>query len=480
MACPIALECGVSKIDVSRHIKKSTDRIAKSPGLYLYSIRMGLPSSDNSQTGVFEPAAGVIVAGRYKLERRVGAGGMGSVWEARDKVLDCPIAIKLVPDTSDGDDGDRPITRFMREARLAASVQHPSVVRTTDFGVHEEMPFIAMELLRGQSLASHIEESGSLDPPAAVRIAIAVLRGLQAAHDAGVVHRDIKPDNVLLVGDGDAVFPKLIDFGISLGTVREKRVSAVTTNGHVFGTPTYMAPEQARGLETDGRADIYAVGIVLYEMLTGTLPFEASNPVDLMAMVVRDTAPTAHEVAPHVPKSLSRVIEKAMAKTPEERFASARDMASALSDSMPDSINPDATGPIRLMQASSGLPFESIAPIWVIGGAIAILLLAAFVATRFGSPDSKEPPAALAAEVAPNVPVEGSAVNEELEVNEPESDAPETETEEGATTESSEAPVTPVTPNMEEAETPRPTSRPTMRHSRSNMRRGGIIRQLDY
>ncbi|MFK8002646.1 MAG: protein kinase [Polyangiales bacterium] len=301
----------------------------------------------------FLAKADELLAGRYRLLRPIGEGGMGGVWEATDQVLGCPIALKLVPEKHLSGNREQQVQRFLREARLAAQVQHPAVVRVTDFGVHEDTPYIAMELLEGESLADRMYRLPFLEIDEAVQICIGVLRGLCAAHQAGIVHRDIKPENVQLVSTIEGLYPKLIDFGISLGTDRNNnRVSAVTTNGHVFGTPLYMSPEHARGADIDGRADLYSLGIMLFEMLARQAPFNAETPADMMAAIVRDLPTPPCELRPTISKELSDVVMKALSKDPDDRYAKANEMAQALAAAAPGA-RPDTTGPVTT--ATSGV-----------------------------------------------------------------------------------------------------------------------------
>lgn len=301
----------------------------------------------------FLAKADELLAGRYRLHRPIGEGGMGGVWEATDQVLGCPIALKLVPEKHLSGDREQQVQRFLREARLAAQVQHPAVVRVTDFGVHEDTPYIAMELLEGESLADRMYRLPFLEIDEAVQICIGVLHGLCAAHRAGIVHRDIKPENVQLVSTVEGLYPKLIDFGISLGTDRNNnRVSAVTTNGHVFGTPLYMSPEHARGADIDGRADQYSLGIVLFEMIARQAPFKAETPADMMAAIVRDIPTPPCELRPTISKELSDVVMKALSKDPDDRYVNANEMAKALAAAAPGA-RPDSTGPVTT--ASSGV-----------------------------------------------------------------------------------------------------------------------------
>lgn len=300
---------------------------------------------------MFHPSPGAVVSDRYELQAPIGQGGMGGVWRAIDRVLQAPVALKVMLPTSDEPEAE--VTRFLREARLSASVQHPNVVRVTDFGTHEGAPFITMELLEGLSLAERLDQLPRLSIGESIQIVAAVLRGLAAAHDAGVVHRDVKPENVFLVEGADGVYPKLLDFGISLGTWGEERVSAVTTGGRVMGTPAYMAPEQARGLpDIDHRVDVYGVGAMLFEMICHRTPFVTELPGDLLVAIVRDAPPSPLELRPAVGEQLSGVVLKALEKDPEDRYVSARALRAALLAAAPPEValGADITGPISLKE----------------------------------------------------------------------------------------------------------------------------------
>ena len=257
---------------------------------------------------------------------------MGEVFRAHDVLLERPVALKLV------DVGDprrrKEITRsFLREARISAAIRHRNVVQILDFGTHaERIPYIVMELLEGESLADVLSRGEPLAFDWIIALIDQLLDGLAAAHDAGVVHRDLKPENIYLARTRAGTCPKIVDFGISkLIDNKGGAASITTTAGHVVGTPAYMSPEQARGVKSiDLRTDVYSVGVVLFELLSGELPFASENPGDLMVMIVTSPAPYLEHVLPGIPHALSDVVARALHKTPAERFADARELQDAL------------------------------------------------------------------------------------------------------------------------------------------------------
>lgn len=277
-----------------------------------------------------DPTQRPLVAGRYALETCVGRGGMGEVWEATDTRLQCPVAVKLL--NTHGNEGVELSRRFLREARLAAAVRHPNVVHATDFGLHEGVPFMVMEYCQGGDLLARVDR-GPLPIEDAVAITVSVLRGLGAIHDQGILHRDIKPENVFMVETPDGPLPKILDFGVSKVIAPETgRRSAMTTqHGFVIGTPHYMSPEAARGVkDLDERADIYSVGVLLYEMLTGTVPFDSANPGDLLLDVITGTAEPVTRLRPETPPAIVAVVERAMARERTDRFSDTREFVQAL------------------------------------------------------------------------------------------------------------------------------------------------------
>ena len=279
---------------------------------------------------------------------------MASVWRARDSTLERAVAVKLLF-ARDERDKQRLVQQFLREARIAASVHHRNVIHIVDFGSTEgQQPFMVMELLEGESLGHRMHREPPLELPEVVHIAALTLRGLAAVHDAGIIHRDLKPDNVFLTRDrAGAIFPKILDFGISRSTEpRSGRRSALTTrDGMIVGTPEYMSPEQARGMRTlDKRTDIYSMGCILYEALTGQLPFNCENVGDLIIQIVTSTPPSVNERKPSVPKAISDVIAKAMARSPDDRYQDAMEMQRALLMVAEELVD------ARLIQALSDAP----------------------------------------------------------------------------------------------------------------------------
>jgi serine/threonine-protein kinase len=254
-----------------------------------------------------------VAAGRYRLERRLGHGGMASVYLARDSVLDRPVAVKLLADNVAGDEGLR--KRFVREARLAARLSHPNVVSIYDTGADEGRPYIVMEYVDGATLADLLARE-TLEPEEARQLALQACRGLAHAHDAGLVHRDIKPQNLLLGRDGTL---KIADFGIA----RAAEGTALTQAGTVLGTAAYLSPEQALGEEVTAATDIYSLGAVVYELLTGRPPLEPESLADLADRQRRPAIAPVRELAPDLPRDLEDVVMRCLARNPAYRPRSA-------------------------------------------------------------------------------------------------------------------------------------------------------------
>jgi serine/threonine protein kinase len=274
-----------------------------------------------------------IIRERYRLDAMIGEGGMASVWRAWDLTLERPIAVKLLF-ARDARNEDVVVARFLREARIAASVQHRNVIHIVDFGTTPEgQPFMVMELLEGETLAARLRRSKPLPMNEVVQIGNLTLRGLAAVHAAGIIHRDLKPDNVYLKTEGDVVYPKILDFGISrsIEPASGPRSALTTRDGVIVGTPEYMSPEQARGVkQLDYRTDLYSMGVVLYEALTGELPYRSENVGDLIIKIVTGCAPTVHELMPSLPLAMSQVVARAMARIPGDRYPDATAMQEAL------------------------------------------------------------------------------------------------------------------------------------------------------
>ena len=275
---------------------------------------------------------GAVIGGRYRLLSLIGEGGMASVWRAEDDTLKRAVAIKVLYLRS-ARDPQSVIDQFLREARLAASVQHRNVIHTVDFGVTEDhMPFMVMELLHGESLADRMSRRPELRMDEVVHIANLTLRGLAAVHEAGIVHRDLKPQNIFLQRDAETVFPKILDFGISRSLTSGPQSAIATQQGLIVGTPEYMAPEQARGeADIDRRADIYAMGAIIYEGITGHVPFVCGSLAELIVKIVTTRPPALREVREDVPELISDCVEQAMSPDREERFSDAAVFRRALS-----------------------------------------------------------------------------------------------------------------------------------------------------
>jgi CheY-like chemotaxis protein len=272
-----------------------------------------------------DPAAlhlpeGHLLAGRYEIEQAVGFGAMGTVYRARDRELGDTVAVKVLRPELLADASI--VERFRAEVRLARRITHPTVVRTHDLGEAGGVHYLTMEYVEGLTARALLDSRGRLGAAAVLALATQLADGLDAAHAQGVIHRDIKPQNLLLDARGTL---KIMDFGVSRladGTGMDA--------GLLIGTPAYMAPEQILGEEIDERADLYAVGVVLFECLTGRLPFIADSPLALVGRVIREEPPAAIAVQPDVPAALSAVVERLMSRSRDERPASAQELRGLL------------------------------------------------------------------------------------------------------------------------------------------------------
>jgi serine/threonine protein kinase len=295
---------------------------------------------------VDDPMVGQVLAGSYEVTRVLGEGGMGRVYEARHRRLTGKrFAVKFLHQEL----ARQPeiVTRFQREAEAASGISHPNVVGVHDVNVTSEgQPYIVAELLQGEELGEYLERAGKLPVGDAVRVVRQICRALAAAHATGVVHRDVKPENIFLTGDVsrlETATVKVIDFGIS--KVSAAGAEALTKTGVVMGTPDYMAPEQARGDKVDTRADIYAVGAILYRALTGKKPFEGLDPMaTLTAVLVQEPErPTA--LNPEVPLALELVVQHAMAKDPGDRYPTMEALERELSAFDPELLSRPSAAP---------------------------------------------------------------------------------------------------------------------------------------
>jgi predicted Ser/Thr protein kinase len=272
-------------------------------------------------------AAGDLIAGRYELLELIGSGGMSSVWKAHDRLLDRVVAIKVLHEQFTAD--EEYVERFRREARSVAQLSHPNIVTVIDRGEDEGRQFIVFECVEGENLKQLVERTGRLPVRDALEMAIQMGRALAFAHARGLVHRDVKPQNVLLNEDGQA---KMTDFGIA----RSVDVHGVTITGTVLGTSEYIAPEQARGQRVDPLTDVYSLGVVLYELLTGSVPFQGENFVAIALRHVNEPPPSVLDRRPDAPPRVAMAVERAMAKRPEDRFHSMDEFVIELEDALAD------------------------------------------------------------------------------------------------------------------------------------------------
>ena len=262
--------------------------------------------------------------GRYRITGILGSGAMATVYKAHDPEIDRTIAIKVLkPELARNEDYR---VRFIREAKGAGTLSHPNIVTVYDVGEQDGLPYITMEFVDGVTLAQWLERNPRLSVPQTVAIGAQLASALGFAHKKGIVHRDIKPGNIMLVGDAHAV--KVTDFGIC--RIEGSEATQATRVGDVIGTPHYMSPEQVLGQPADSRSDVFSTGIVLYQMLTGELPFTGDTLVSVGMKIAKTDPRALQEVVPNVPASVRRVIDRALKKAPEKRFSDGEDMARAL------------------------------------------------------------------------------------------------------------------------------------------------------
>jgi len=322
-----------------------------------------------------------IVGGRYRLERQIGAGATARVWLAFDSVLERRVAIKMLAGQVGGDSAH--IERFRREARAVAKLQHPHIVAVLDSGEHDGMPFIVLEYVEGETLKERIRRVGRLTITEAVAFAIEVARALDAAHARGIVHRDVKPQNILLDPEAGA---KITDFGIA----RSGNEESLTVGGRVLGTTDYVSPEQALGHAVTGQSDLYSLGVVLYESLTGAPPFSAPNAVAVATMHVRDELPDLQQRRPQVSAALAAVVDRATAKHLARRYTDAKELIADLEEVLAleavrtgSAPGREATIVLRSLPAGTGrrLPIRFRHPAVLTG--VAVLAVAAMGAVAW-------------------------------------------------------------------------------------------------
>ncbi len=297
---------------------------------------------------------GTRLGGRYDVIRPLGWGGMAEVYLTVDRQLGREVAVKVIRERYAED--ERFVARFRREARAAASLSHPNVVAVHDVGVHEGSPFIVMEYVPGRTLAELLRDNGPMQPGRAAEVGEAVARALGAAHAAGIVHRDVKPGNVMLTADGRI---KVLDFGIA----RALRWTPLTDTPAVQGTAEYMAPEYVKGDGADPRSDLYSLGVVLYELLTGRPPFTGDSPLQVAYKHLEEAPAPPEAIRPGLPAGLTAVVLRCLAKHPGDRYRRAEELAADLGRLQTG--RPAATAPIprdRTRVLRTGGPEEATPP----------------------------------------------------------------------------------------------------------------------
>ncbi len=342
-------------------------------------------------------AVGTMIAGRYRLDAVIGRGGMSTVYRAFDTVLERPVAIKLMH-REIATDSDQ-LERFRREARSVAQLNHPHVVSVIDAGEEPDAeepelgtPYIVLEYVDGETLKGLIRRGGPMEIPQALAYAIEIARALGAAHERRIVHRDVKPHNVLIDPEGGA---KITDFGIARSLSEE----GLTLAGRVLGTTDYVSPEQALGQPVTPQSDLYSLGVVLYEMLTGDVPFHGDSPVAVAMKHVREQVPDVQARRPQISAATAAVVDRALAKNLEERYPDAASMESALEEvlAVEASRSGQATGEVTsVLQTLPGrvrrrLPWRIrhrgrwIASLALLGAIVALVLVIALDRTHKGT-----------------------------------------------------------------------------------------------
>jgi serine/threonine-protein kinase len=302
---------------------EGTDPAAKSPNSTGMASGAGPTPSD--------PLLGRVLSGRYRLVERLGQGGMGTVYRAVHTLMDKPVAVKILRAELASD--SEAVARFHREARSASRLDHDHCIRVTDFGQSDDgRLYLVMELLDGESLG-HITRRGRVPPTRAAAIGVAIAEALAHAHEQGIIHRDLKPDNVFLARRARGrELVKVLDFGLAKLASDSALGPSITRDGTVFGTPEYMAPEQAEGEKLDGRTDVYALGVILYQLLTGEVPFRTQSFVALLTKQVTEAPLAPRERAPDagIPLGLEAIVLRCLAKKRNDRYSTAQELADAL------------------------------------------------------------------------------------------------------------------------------------------------------
>ncbi|HKF24723.1 MAG TPA: serine/threonine-protein kinase, partial [Candidatus Acidoferrum sp.] len=312
-------------------------------------------------------APGSVVGGRFEILQLLGEGGMGAVYKAHDRELERDVALKLIrPELARNPEI---LQRFKHELILARQVTHRNVIRIFDLGQAEGHKYITMEYLDGRDLRSVLREKGKLPPEEAAKIILQICRALEAAHAEGVIHRDLKPQNIMLDANGRAY---VMDFGIA----RSAYLPGMTQTGALVGTPEYMSPEQAKGEKLDERSDLFSLGVILYELLVGTSPYHSDTPLATLWRRIQEKAKPLAEIDPTIPKPLCDIVAKALEIEPRERFSNATEFAQHLESWL--GISPSTVGSTTYQALVPPQPAPK--PIWKYTAIGALILLVAVAA----------------------------------------------------------------------------------------------------
>ena len=279
---------------------------------------------------------GDFLSERYRIVEPIGAGGMGTLWRAHHVELGVDVALKVV---SVRGASANTLKRFKREARAVARLQSPNVVKVFDYGEFQGLPYLAMELLQGEDLAHRLARAGKLTPDACIPIMDGIIKAVQVAHEAGIVHRDLKPANVFLERAGDQEIVKILDFGVAKELASAGDPSTTKDDGPV-GSPGYMSPEQVWGQEIGPQTDVWGLGVIAFEVLSGKNPFLDETLAKTFERIIREPLPKIRDFAPHLPAAVDPVFERALARLPKDRFASAADFGDALRSALRGELAP--------------------------------------------------------------------------------------------------------------------------------------------